>query len=92
MVEFDPDPPTRAYVDLLKEEIASLRSKLASATPVVALSSGELSKAAGISRATAHRFKRGKPVDIPTAKKLMSAGFIKECPCCGKPYDGDANG
>lgn len=44
----------------------------------------ELAKVAGISPATAHRFKAGKAVDIPTARKLMSAGFIKECPCCGR--------
>lgn len=42
----------------------------------------ELARRAGISPATAHRFKSGLTVDIPTAQKLLSANVISICPCC----------
>lgn len=42
----------------------------------------ELARRAGISPATAHRFKLGQTVDIPTAQKLLGAKVISICPCC----------
>ena len=42
----------------------------------------ELARRAGISPATAHRFKSGLTVDIPTYQKLLSTNVISICPCC----------
>lgn len=71
-------------VGTIENEIASLKAELSSVQPAEALSVRELAQRAGISPATAHRFKSGKAVDIPTARKLMDAGLITVCPCCGK--------
>ena len=68
----------------IKSEINRLKAELLLSSPAAELSIRELAKVVGISPATAHRFKAGKAVDIPTARKLMSAGVIKECPCCGR--------
>lgn len=72
----------------IKSEINRLKAELVSISPANELSIRNLATAAGISPATAHRFKAGKAIDIPTAKKLMAAGFIKECPCCGHANGG----
>ena len=71
-------------VEALKAKIATLREELVSLSPGEDLSVRELARRAGISPATAQRFKTGKTVDIPTAKKLMAAKLITICPCCGR--------
>lgn len=70
-------------IDKIKDEMAKLRAELVLLAPAEDLSVRQLASRAGISPATAHRFKSGNAIDIPTAKKLMAAGLIKVCPCCG---------
>lgn len=67
----------------IKEQIAALRAELATLMPSSVLSVRELARRAGISPSTAHRFKTGKVIDVPTAQKLMAAKLIAVCPCCG---------
>lgn len=79
----------------IKTEIAALRAELVTLAPASALSVRDLARRAGISASTAHRFKAGKVIDVPTAQKLMAAKLIAVCPCCGGDtgrYDFDPQG
>lgn len=78
----------------IKDEIAKLRDELVSLSPASELSVREIARRAGISPSTAHRFKSGKVIDVPTAQKLIAARLINVCPCCGvdanKPTGGQS--
>lgn len=74
-------------VQEIQAEISKLRGEMQSLLPAAGLSARALAKRAGISPATAHRFKAGKAIDIPTAHKLIEAGLITKCPCCGQKAD-----
>ena len=69
--------------DEIKKEIARLTAELESIAPIEAMSVRAIAKRAGISTATAHRFKSGKTMDVPTVRRLISAGLVSVCPCCG---------
>lgn len=71
-------------ITTIKSEISKLQTELLSVQPCAALTVRELAHRAGISPATAHRFKTGKAFDIPTAKKLIESGLLDICPCCGR--------
>jgi len=64
--------------------IAELKAELRRLSPTEGLSVREIARVAGISPATAHRFRKGMQVDIPTVQALMKAGFITKCPCCDR--------
>lgn len=68
----------------VKDEMARLKAELISLCPAEDLSVRQIASRSGISPATAQRFKAGKAIDIPTASKLIEAGFIKVCPCCSR--------
>lgn len=67
----------------IKTEIAALQRELVSLAPANELSVRDIARRAGISASTAHRFKAGKVIDVPTAQKLIAAKLISVCPCCG---------
>lgn len=67
----------------IKDEIAKLKDELVSLSPADELSVRDIARRAGISPSTAHRFKSGKIIDVPTAQKLIDARLISVCPCCG---------
>lgn len=69
--------------------IAELRAELRRLAPTDGMSVREIAREAGISPATAQRFRKGMQLDIPTVQALMKAGFITECPCCKKTAGGD---
>lgn len=68
----------------LKRKIASLQAELDGLEPYETMSVRQIAKKAGISPATAHRFKAGETVDVTTIRKLISSGCVEMCPCCGQ--------
>lgn len=68
----------------IKADIDALRVELRRVSPAEDMSVRDIARIAGISPATAHRFKQGKSLDTKTVKSLISAGLILECPCCGR--------
>lgn len=76
----------------IKKQIATLRAELVTLSPASELSVRDLARRAGISPSTAHRFKAGKVIDVPTAQKLIAAKLIAVCPCCGAPASVSSGG
>lgn len=74
----------------IKAEIDALRDELDRISPAESLSVRKIAKIAGISPATAHRFKSGRPLDVPTVKALMAAKLIPKCPVCGTAFSAPA--
>jgi hypothetical protein len=68
----------------IQAEISKLKGEMKLLVPAGELSSRALAKRAGISASTANRFQNGKAIDVPTAKKLIEARVLTECPCCGQ--------
>lgn len=67
----------------LKAQIAELERELSGLDPIESMSVRQIAAKAGISPATAQRFKHGKTVDTKTAVALLKSGIIRHCPVCG---------
>lgn len=67
----------------IAKQIDRLKAELLELQPMSALTVRQIAKRAGISPATASRVKNGATPDVETARKLMAADLLVECPVCG---------
>ena len=81
----------KTQLETRKRLLAAARVEF-TARGFAAATTRDIARRAGISPSTAHRFKIGKVIDVPTAHKLIAARLIAVCPCCGTSIKANGGG